>query len=45
MKIRVQREDGRWEEVWMEEGVWDVVEGRELFFTKEGYYDGWGLKR
>ena len=52
MKIRVQHEDGRIETVTLK-GKLLVSEGRELdriraeggmeyFFTKDGYYDGWG---
>jgi hypothetical protein len=52
MKIRVQHEDGKIETLTIK-GRLEVSEGRELdrirtengaehFFTKDGYYDGWG---
>jgi hypothetical protein len=52
MKLRVQHEDGKTETLTLR-GEWTVIEGRSLdrlqsasgfehFFTKDGYYDGWG---
>jgi hypothetical protein len=51
MKIRVQHEDGKIE-ILVVEGQWAIVQGAQLdrmvgslfehFFTKDGYYDGWG---
>ena len=52
MNIRVQREDGRIETLTLS-GETHVVDGRQLdrlvtpaaeyFFTKAGFYDGWGM--
>jgi len=53
MKIRVQHDDGRIETLTVKGESIDVREGQQLdrlqtasgmehFFTKEGYYDGWG---
>jgi hypothetical protein len=52
MKLRVQQKDGRVETIDIAQPV-SILEGVELhrivgsdgmehFFTKEGYYDGWG---
>ena len=52
VKLRVQHKDGRMETLDIAEPLW-IREGAELdrivapdgtehFFTKEGYYDGWG---
>jgi len=51
MKIRVQHEDGRIETITLR-GALRTSDGKELdrihmgemehFFTKDGYYDGWG---
>jgi hypothetical protein len=52
MKLRVQQEDGRIEILTLD-GQWEIIEGTTLnrirsdrglehFFTKDGYYDGWG---
>jgi hypothetical protein len=52
MKLRIQHEDGTTEVLTLR-GDWTVVEGVELdrlrsasgfehFFTKAGFYDGWG---
>lgn len=52
MKIRVQHEDGRVETLTIK-GQCQLIEGEHLdrlrcasgmehFFTKDGYYDGWG---
>jgi hypothetical protein len=52
MKIRVEREDGRVETLFLK-GRWHVVEGKyqnrlsdesgiDYFFTHDGHYDGWG---
>jgi hypothetical protein len=52
MRLRVQHEDGKIEVLTLH-GDWSLVEGATLnrlrstggfehFFTKDGYYDGWG---
>jgi len=52
MKIRIEQEDGTIEVLSLD-GRWTIMEGRVLdriqsdsglehFFTKDGYYDGWG---
>jgi hypothetical protein len=52
VRLRVQHESGRTEILTLD-GNWIIVEGQRLdrirsttgfehFFTKDGYYDGWG---